>query len=123
MALVINTAAQPSHDWALRDPYTDFDINATGTLLTVVNFVKSMRHGKPAGDDPWKGDSLEWMTTSPPPEYNFAAIPAVGSRHPLWDQHPVPVASSADDSAPARYDTRKAPTPAFGLTVVRYREL
>jgi cytochrome c oxidase subunit 1/cytochrome c oxidase subunit I+III len=72
---------------------------ATGTLLTVVNFVKSMRSGAPAGDNPWKADSLEWMTTSPPPEYNFAAIGVVGSRHPLWDQHPVPVASSADDAA------------------------
>jgi CDP-paratose 2-epimerase len=30
--LVIHTAAQPSHDWAARDPHTDFSINATGTL-------------------------------------------------------------------------------------------
>src|SRR2546430_5114798 len=37
VALVINTAAQPSHDWALRDPYTDFDINATGTLNILQN--------------------------------------------------------------------------------------
>jgi CDP-paratose 2-epimerase len=32
VALVVHTAAQPSHDWAVRDPYTDFDINAGGTL-------------------------------------------------------------------------------------------
>jgi len=37
VALVVNTAAQPSHDWALRDPYTDFDINATGTLNLLQN--------------------------------------------------------------------------------------
>ena len=30
--LVIHAAAQPSHDWAAREPFTDFDINATGTL-------------------------------------------------------------------------------------------
>lgn len=30
--LVIHAAAQPSHDWAARDPFTDFDINAVGTL-------------------------------------------------------------------------------------------
>jgi len=30
--LVIHTAAQPSHDWAAREPFTDFDINAGGTL-------------------------------------------------------------------------------------------
>jgi len=30
--LVIHTAAQPSHDWAAREPFTDFGVNATGTL-------------------------------------------------------------------------------------------
>ena len=33
IALVIHTAAQPSHDWACRDPLMDFSINATGTLV------------------------------------------------------------------------------------------
>lgn len=32
ISLVIHTAAQPSHDWAAREPFTDFDINAVGTL-------------------------------------------------------------------------------------------
>ena len=32
IVLVIHTAAQPSHDWAARDPHTDFSINANGTL-------------------------------------------------------------------------------------------
>jgi CDP-paratose 2-epimerase len=32
IAVVIHTAAQPSHDWAVRDPYTDFEVNAGGTL-------------------------------------------------------------------------------------------
>ena len=32
IVLVIHTAAQPSHDWAVRDPYTDFEVNAVGTL-------------------------------------------------------------------------------------------
>jgi CDP-paratose 2-epimerase len=30
--LVIHTAAQPSHDWAAKEPFTDFDVNAGGTL-------------------------------------------------------------------------------------------
>ena len=29
---IIHTAAQPSHDWAAKEPHTDFSINATGTL-------------------------------------------------------------------------------------------
>jgi len=37
IALVIHTAAQPSHDWAARDPFTDFDVNAVGTLNMIEN--------------------------------------------------------------------------------------
>jgi CDP-paratose 2-epimerase len=32
IVLVIHTAAQPSHDWAAREPFTDFAVNASGTL-------------------------------------------------------------------------------------------
>jgi CDP-paratose 2-epimerase len=32
VSLVVHTAAQPSHDWAAREPFTDFSINANGTL-------------------------------------------------------------------------------------------
>jgi len=37
IALIIHTAAQPSHDWAARDPYTDFTVNANGTLVILEN--------------------------------------------------------------------------------------
>jgi cytochrome c oxidase subunit 1/cytochrome c oxidase subunit I+III len=57
-----------------------------GILVIVLAFVNSRRSGRPAGPDPWKGESLEWATTSPPPEYNFAQIPVVKSREPVWDQ-------------------------------------
>src|SRR3984957_7013674 len=43
IALVIHTAAQPSHDWAARDPHTDFSVNATGTL----NLLEATRHHCP----------------------------------------------------------------------------
>src|SRR5919106_775219 len=32
LKLVVHAAAQPSHDWAAKEPFTDFDINAVGTL-------------------------------------------------------------------------------------------
>src|SRR5947208_2803869 len=32
ISVVIHTAAQPSHDWAAREPFTDFTVNANGTL-------------------------------------------------------------------------------------------
>jgi cytochrome c oxidase subunit 1 len=66
-----------------------------GTGLTLINFFWSRRHGAVAGPNPWNADSLEWATSSPPPEYNFAAIPVVASRHPLWDQELLPVGQPA----------------------------
>ncbi|MEP7355400.1 MAG: cytochrome c oxidase subunit I [Acidobacteriota bacterium] len=55
----------------------------------VVNLARSYFKGLMAGADPWDAWTLEWSTTSPPPPYNFARIPTVGSRRPLWDlKHP-----------------------------------
>ena len=60
-----------------------------GILCWVVNFLWSYFKGKPAGNDPWDAWTLEWAATSPPAEYNFATIPVVRSRRPLWDlKHP-----------------------------------
>ena len=46
----------------------------------------SLRRGAIAGDNPWEAASLEWATSSPPPRYNFAEIPVVTGRDPLWDE-------------------------------------
>jgi cytochrome c oxidase subunit 1 len=63
---------------------------AAGVLCFVVNVLRSLVKGKPAGNDPWNAWTLEWSTTSPPPEYNFAKLPVVLSRRPLWDlKHPT----------------------------------
>ena len=62
---------------------------AVAVLLFVINVVRSVRKGKLAGNDPWDAWTLEWATTSPPPVYNFADVPVVRSRRPLWDlKHP-----------------------------------
>jgi CDP-paratose 2-epimerase len=37
IGLIVHTAAQPSHDWAAKDPYTDFTVNANGTLVLLEN--------------------------------------------------------------------------------------
>jgi heme/copper-type cytochrome/quinol oxidase subunit 3 len=58
---------------------------AIGILLFLINVVRSRRSGAPAGNNPWDAPTLEWATTSPPPPYNFARIPLVASRHPLWE--------------------------------------
>jgi cytochrome c oxidase subunit 1 len=46
-------------------------------LLFFANALWSIRHGKKAGANPWGARTLEWMTSSPPPYYNFATIPTV----------------------------------------------
>src|SRR3954470_21235383 len=56
-----------------------------GLLLVVANLVRSYFRGAPAGNDPWGGATLEWSTTSPPPDYNYAVIPKVSSAYPMWD--------------------------------------
>lgn len=38
--LIIHAAAQPSHDWAAKEPLTDFSVNANGTLVMLENFRK-----------------------------------------------------------------------------------
>jgi hypothetical protein len=60
-------------------------IFAIGVLLFLVNFARSIRWGDLAGPNPWDAATLEWSTPSPPPPYNFAVIPTVRSRDPLWE--------------------------------------
>ena len=60
-------------------------ILALGVGVTILNVVRSLKRGALAGPDPWKGNTLEWFTTSPPPENNFDAIPRVRSVEPMKD--------------------------------------
>jgi cytochrome c oxidase subunit 1 len=62
---------------------------ALSVLAFLWNVVSSLRSGAEAGDDPWDAWTLEWTTSSPPPEYNFEKLPVVRSSRPLWDlKHP-----------------------------------
>ena len=60
-------------------------ILALGILAFIVNVAYSLRRGAIAGNNPWDAPTLEWSVSSPPPPYNFAVIPSVASRHPLWE--------------------------------------
>jgi cytochrome c oxidase subunit 1 len=104
---------------------------AFGVLLFVINWFRSMKTGKIAGNDPWGGATLEWSIPSPPPDYNYAEIPTVASRTPMWHGDPGPgPATYPAPSTPARPRTAKElgitmPTPtikplvaAMGLGVV-----
>jgi cytochrome c oxidase subunit 1 len=82
---------QTGHGWDTINLVASLGVipQALGVLLLAINIVRSLRRGTPAGDDPWDAWTLEWATTSPPPEYNFEVLPLVRSRRPLWDlKHP-----------------------------------
>jgi cytochrome c oxidase subunit 1 len=56
-----------------------------GVLVTVVNVLVSVKKGRKAGNDPWRGNTLEWFAQSPPPENNFDVVPRVRSVEPMKD--------------------------------------
>lgn len=63
-------------------------IIACGVGLQILQVIVSIRDKKKNQDlsgDPWNGRTLEWSTSSPPPEYNFAVLPVVDSRDPFWE--------------------------------------
>jgi cytochrome c oxidase subunit I len=60
-------------------------ILAAGVLVTIVNIARSLKLGAIAGPDPWKANTLEWFTPSPPPVNNFDTVPQVRSVEPMKD--------------------------------------
>ena len=56
-----------------------------GVLITVVNVIASLKSGRRAGNDPWRANTLEWFTQSPPPPNNFDVVPRVRSVEPMKD--------------------------------------
>ena len=58
-----------------------------GILCQIVQLVVSIRNRERLIDetgDPWDGRTLEWITTSPPPEFNYAVLPNVEGEDAYW---------------------------------------
>ena len=79
-------------------------------LIFVWNMLRSWRNGPLAGNDPWLGNTLEWLTTSPPPAYNFASLPRIRSERPLRDLRLAARADAGTQAQPALESG--SPTPA-----------
>jgi cytochrome c oxidase subunit 1 len=114
-------------------------IIATGVLVFIVNIFFSFKRRQPVGADPWDARTLEWGTTSPPPEYNFAEIPIVTHRDELWHRKyteddegvlvKLPSGGAVDESTYVAADphTIHMPSPSYwplifalGLPVIGY---
>ena len=63
-------------------------IIAVSMIVFLGNVIHSLRRGRVAGPDPWGADTLEWATSSPPPDYNFQHVPVVQGRAALWARTP-----------------------------------
>jgi cytochrome c oxidase subunit I len=82
---------EPGRGWDIWNLIVTVGVffQAAGVFAFVINLIWSYFYGKKAGNDPWDGWTLEWSVPSPAPSYNFAVIPEVRSRRPLWDlKHP-----------------------------------
>ena len=78
-------------------------IIAVSLLIFLYNFVRSIRHGAVAGDNPWGGWTLEWATTSPPPPGNFVTLPLIHSERPLHDLEQAELAAAEGGPAAEVY--------------------
>lgn len=60
-------------------------VMAAGVATVLADLVLHFRYGEQARPNPWNADTLEWATTMPPTAYNFASLPVIEGRHPLWE--------------------------------------
>ena len=61
-------------------------IMGIGILLFTINLLLAHRRSAPrAPADPWGGDTIEWATDSPAPNFNYQYVPVIESPEPMWD--------------------------------------
>ena len=89
-------------------------IQAISVLIFLANVLRSVKRGELAGPNPWGGLTLEWAIPSPPPVYNFTAIPEVRSREPLWAE-PESIEKQLKEASP---EGIHMPGPSFWPLVV-----
>jgi CDP-paratose 2-epimerase len=103
LELVVHTAAQPSHDWAARDPHTDFTVNANGTL----NLLESLRRHKPEATFVFCSTNKVYGDRP-----NFLPLEELETRLELPPDHEwyggIPVSMPIDDTTHSLFGVSKA---------------
>lgn len=102
LELVIHTAAQPSHDWAAREPKTDFGVNALGTL----NLLEAVREHVPSATFVFTSTNKVYGDTP-----NFLPLVDLGQRLDLPEDHEyydgVPTSMSIDQCTHSLFGVSK----------------
>ncbi|HEX2256586.1 MAG TPA: cbb3-type cytochrome c oxidase subunit I, partial [Afifellaceae bacterium] len=70
-------------------------VMSAGVVLMLFDFLLHARYGEPANGSPWRAGTLEWAQPRPPPVYNFASLPEVAGREPVWDNAELPAEMAA----------------------------
>ena len=103
----VSDYAEQFATWNLIISVASFVVGLS-TLIFLYNMIVSWRTGPKAGDNPWNSLTIEWQVSSPPPIFNFDAIPSVvggpyeygvpGAVHAVFEDaktKPVPVGAGA----------------------------
>ncbi len=101
----------PRRTWTYMEGLGFGEMNLTATvgsfllaasiLVFFWNFFRSMKAGEEAPANPWGASTLEWAIPSPPPHYNFAEIPTVRRRDPLWAEDGADVPAGEEPVMPS----------------------
>jgi heme/copper-type cytochrome/quinol oxidase subunit 1 len=81
----------PAEGWSFLNLLSTIGAYVLGIAILpfLWNVWRSWRSGETVGDNPWDAGTLEWATSSPPPEHNFDSLPPIRSERPVWDiNHP-----------------------------------
>ncbi|MGB3610153.1 MAG: cytochrome c oxidase subunit I [Cellvibrio sp.] len=91
-------------------------VMAAGIAMIVMDIALHFRFGRLAGPNPWGADTLEWAMPNPAPSYNFASLPVIQTRHPLWEHPDLPETVPAGEHHLASFDHGRRET--YGVEAV-----
>lgn len=118
IALIIHTAAQPSHDWAAREPHTDFAVNAVGTL----NLLEAARQYAPKAVFIFTSTNKVYGDTP-----NQLPLFETATRWELAESHPyhagIPEAMSIDQTLHSLFGASKVAADILVQEYGRYFEM